>query len=127
MTTKRSLLTAMRRSAWIAVLAIASGCGDDGSMEPRDDGGPELEVDAGPGAGCEEVTPAVMIFATSCAASGACHVEGGQYPDLSRGALADLAGAPSRGMPGETLVVPGDPERSWLYRKVSAMQGPSGG
>ncbi|MDQ3030909.1 MAG: DUF1588 domain-containing protein [Myxococcota bacterium] len=119
-------------SLMAVVLVLTAGCDGDllgGPTPPGDDdaGGPDVEVDAEVGMGCDDVTPAAMIFATSCASSGACHVTGGQYPDLSREALAALPGAPSRGMPGETLVVPGDPEASWLYRKVTGMQGAGGG
>jgi hypothetical protein len=120
--------TALSWTAALLALSLAVGCEEPGGGPAGPgDGGGGPELDAGPGEGCDDVTPAAMIFATSCATSGACHVTGGQYPDLTRDALAMLAGAPSMGMPGETLIVPGEPEQSWLYRKVSGMQGATGG
>lgn len=83
--------------------------------------------DGGIDADCDEVTPAATVFATSCASNGACHVPGAQYPDLTFDALSQLVGAPSRGAPGETLVVANAPAESWLYKKITGMQGPNGG
>jgi hypothetical protein len=63
------------------------------------------------------------IFAGSCGGTG-CHIgvaNPGGMLDLSTGkALASLVGKPSTGADGETLVVPGDPDKSYLLCKLSA-------
>lgn len=112
----------MRFASALAVLLAFVGC-DDG-LEPLRPGAPDAgEIPEG----CEDLFPAVRVFATSCAVSGACHVPGGQYPDLSRAGMRTLVGAPSRVMDGQTLVVANDPEASFLFRKVSGTQGEDGG
>lgn len=106
----------------LSLLTVLVAC-DDGVeplRPPAADAGPIPE-------GCEDVFPAVQVFATSCAVSGACHVPGGQYPDLSREGVRSLVGAPSRVLDGETLVVANDPDASFLFRKVSGTQGEGGG
>lgn len=123
----------------IASLLIAcNGEPSGGAADPSSDADPQTSdqldpegdtSDDGVSAGerCDEVTPAVMTFAASCASNGACHAAGGQHPDLSYGALAGLINAPSQNTPGQVLVVPGNPEASWLYRKMTGTQGAAGG
>lgn len=93
----------------------------DGGIISGPDGGIPTSGD------CVELAGAAMVFGQSCASSGACHVPGGRYPDLSFAGLTSLVNAPSRGMPSETLIVPGEPDRSWLYRKITGTQGATGG
>ena len=112
-----SLLVAT--SACTGTVDDPSGTDGDGGVGPGEDGGLTER--------CPEVAPAALVFANSCAASGACHVAGGQYPNLTLAGLADVVGAESQGMPGETLVVAGDPGASWLYKKITGTQGEGGG
>ena len=67
---------------WLGgALVCALGCDPITALRPDlPDAGTEAE-------GCDEVTPAARVLATNCAVSGACHVPGGQYPDLSRAGL----------------------------------------
>ncbi|MFO0580454.1 MAG: DUF1588 domain-containing protein [Polyangia bacterium] len=68
----------------------------------------------------------LTVFSTRCS-NGGCHVGGGQYPELTATGLARWMGQNSRSMSSEPLVVPGNPDASWLYRKVAGMQGAGGG
>ena len=109
----------------VALCVCALGC-DEVAVEPLRPGSDGGFME-GPPPGCEDLWPAVTVFANNCAVSGACHVPGGQYPDLTRAGLYDLVGAASEANPAETLVVANDPEASWLYRKMSGTQGEDGG
>jgi len=108
-----------------ALCLCAFGC-DEVSVEPLRPGSDGGFME-GPPPGCEDVWPAVTVFANNCAVSGACHVPGGQYPDLTRAGMYDLVDATSEANPSETLVVANDPEASWLYRKMTGTQGEDGG
>lgn len=128
-----------------ACLLIASvmlaACSDESSDNPspsqpdiEGDGASEDGVDTDGTSGedsggeqCESLTSVVMAFGASCASNGACHAAGGQYPDLSYAGLPALINAPSARMSSALLVVPGDPEASWIYRKVTGTQGADGG
>jgi len=72
------------------------------------------------------IKPVLDVFANRCATSGACHVTGGQYPDFTAAGLAGWKGKNSKAMPNEPLAVPGNPDGSWVYRKVSGQHGSSG-
>jgi hypothetical protein len=90
---------------------------DDPPPTPGEDMGP-------PGfAECGEAGAAILFFERSCAG---CH-QGSRYPDLSREGLARLSELESRVLPGQPLLVPGDPEGSFLYRKMAHTQGEDGG
>lgn len=65
------------------------------------------------------IKPVLDVFASRCATSGACHVSGGQYPDFTPAGLAGWKGKNSKATPAEPLAVPGNPDGSWVYRKVS--------
>ena len=78
-----------------------------------------------PDGGCA-MSPVMTVFSTRCSNSG-CHATGGRYPELTPAGIAAWMGGNSRMMPNERLVVPGSPETSWLYRKVSGTQGDGGG
>lgn len=115
----------MRRLLLCALLAACtgdiSGAGErDGSLP---DGGTRTD-DAAPPPPCGEAGAAILFFEQRCAR---CHQGSRTYPDLTREGLANLAELESEGMPGERLLVPGDPESSWLYRKMAHMQGDEGG
>ncbi len=73
---------------------------------------------------CGSAGAAITFFERRCAT---CHQGSRAYPDLTRGGLAALEGLESQGMPGERLLVPGDPEASWLFRKMAHTQGDDGG
>jgi hypothetical protein len=68
------------------------------------------------------------LLASRCAGS-SCHSSGpgGIFPPLAEGEPSAWLALASHEMPGEKLVVPGHPEKSWLYKKVSGMQGAAGG
>lgn len=80
-------------------------------------------VDAGPPVACGETGQAILYFERACAT---CH-QGSRFPDLRRDALPRLLELESRRVPGERLLVPGDPEASFLYRKMAHTQGEGGG
>ena len=65
-------------------------------------------------------------FATSCALAGSCHKgpnpSGGLILDAGT-AHANLVGVESALAPGKTLVVPGDPDASFLVQKVEGTMG----
>ncbi|MFT5355564.1 MAG: hypothetical protein ACI9KE_002783 [Polyangiales bacterium] len=111
------------------LLACEGTIGDDGAL----DGGPGRDgaIDAPdawlPPAECGSAGEALVYFATTCASSGACHQPGGRFPDLSPTGIARLVDLDSERLPGERLVVSGDPEGSWLYRKMAGLQGEDGG
>lgn len=83
-------------------------------------------LDGGTGGGDCASIPAISVFASRCSSAG-CHATGGQYPDLTASGLGSWKGKNSQAMPNEPLVVAGNPDASWLYRKVTGMQGASGG
>ena len=56
-----------------------------------------------------------------------CHRTGGHFPDLSLDALPSLKDAQSMSFGGVSILTPGDPEGSLLYRKVAGTQSPSEG
>lgn len=95
-------------------LALLALCGCEGSIgDPGDDlGFGDCAVET--------------FFAASCANNGACHAAGGQFPTLIGDDLNQLAGLTSAGS-ANPLVVPGNPDASWLYIKMAGVQGIGGG
>lgn len=92
-------------------------------------------VDAGPSVSCREAVDhsdyawlEAKVFQPSCGAFSACHQ--GAAPDamglnLEAGhARANLVGQASQTRPGETLVVAGDPARSYLLVALGQRPGP---
>jgi hypothetical protein len=70
------------------------------------------------------------IFTPSCAAFSSCHNPGGQAAkcDLTVGrSWAELVNQPSHENPVHTLVIPGDPENSFLVKKLRGELGPDDG
>ncbi len=59
--------------------------------------------------------PGCTVLNTNCTA---CHFDGGQFPPLFPGAIADLVGQSASIDPGQTLVVAGDPDASFLVHKI---------
>lgn len=90
--------------------------GFDSSFDSSIDG--EVEVP------CGEAGAAILFLERRCAR---CHQGSRAYPDLTREGLPRLVELMSEGMPGERLLVPGDPTASWLYRKMSFTQDSAGG
>jgi hypothetical protein len=88
--------------------------GDEGEGEDGGEG-------EGEGEGAAET--ACGVFVARCVS---CHDGALASPDLRPGTQAALLGAPS-GYPGRTLVVAGDPDASFLYRKMAGTQGSDGG
>jgi len=90
---------------------------DAGPRPPGEDAGPPP-----PPAECGVAGEAIVYFEGTCAANGACHQPGGQFPDLTRAGLATLAELTSEAS-GESMLIPGSPEDSWLYKKMAGLQG----
>ena len=109
--------------------APADGGGADGGADtaPVDSGGADTGGDTGdapaPPATWAEVKPTLM---NSCGFS-SCHgsAAGGLF---IWNALepTDLINEPATGLPGGVLVVPGDPDRSYLYLKMIGAEGIDG-
>ena len=116
---------------WVClVLALAACRGTIGGSREPADGGSRHEEDEDAfviPAECGTAGEAIVYFERTCAANGACHQPGGRFPDLSRDGLGRLPDLESRLVPGEPLLVPGDAEASWLYRKMAGLQGEDGG
>jgi hypothetical protein len=87
------------------------------------DGGGRRDVGVVP---CGTVGRVLLHLEERCGSS-SCHGEGGRFPQLTRDRIDELSSLESRSRPGMRLVVPGDPEASWLYRKMAGTQGPGGG
>jgi hypothetical protein len=122
----------MRRQVWgVAILFVAGACTEsgeswlgDGSVSDSavadtsggDIGVEEVGADAlpetAPALGCSVAEALFMPYCERC------HHPGDNFPDLGVGAMKYLVDAPAIAYPGETLVVPGDPAASLLYRKV---------
>ena len=113
----------LKALATLATLSLAACTGTIGG--DSDDPPPTGGVDMGPPgfAECGEAGAAILFFERTCAG---CH-QGSRYPDLSREGLARLSVMESRLMEGSPLLVPGDPEASFLYRKMAHTQGADGG
>lgn len=120
------ILVVLRAALAIALIGGCSGViGGDDDPNPNDSGVPDSGMDdAGYLGECGETGEAILFFENRCTNS-ACHA-GRQFPLLTREGLADLSTLESEAVPGRRLVVPGDPESSWLYIKMSDMQGDEG-
>src|SRR5687767_13044201 len=98
------------RAAGLA-LAVAAGCGDKGGADTA--GGADATFTA--------VRDEVLL--PSCAFS-SCHGSGTGGLTLDEaGAYDAIVEAPSVGAPGEVLVVPGDPDASYLLSKLEGDPG----
>ena len=120
----------------VAVACALAGCAGSGTGQGGGGGG-------GGGANCKKPPPATVsfsqniqpIFNVSCATASTCHVgptagEGLQLtPGVSYGAIVNV---PAVEMPKLLLVKPGDPDASYLVRKIeggpniSGLQMPQG-
>lgn len=127
----------VRRVIDVAVLGAAGlflvHCHNDDQGSAT--GGPDREVGTGGGGGsgggsCADPTfaPVVRLFATTCAGT-SCHSNGpgGQFPPLVDEPASAWIDEKSHASPNASLVVPGHPEQSFLYLKLTGAQGPSGG
>lgn len=97
----------------LAVSAVACGTSDDRCAIDE-------EFTANPGATAADVQP---ILAHNCAVGG-CHLNapgaGGLVLDVSSPTWPNaLVGVPAHENPAMDLVAAGDPDRSWLVRKIS--------
>ena len=114
----------------LALVVSLAGCQGTigGSGEPTDAGTLPPGADGWvPPPECGIAGEAIVYFERTCAANGACHQPGGRFPDLTRDGLLRLPELDSRLVPGERLLVPGDPDSSFLYRKMAGLQGEEGG
>lgn len=115
---------------WLVLCVACEGVigGDD----PPGDGGTDdaFFVDTGDDTGlaeCGETGDVIVFFENTCAASGACHQPGAEFPNLTRTGLSDLVIVESNRRPGMQLIEPGSPEDSFLYHKMAGTQGEDGG
>jgi hypothetical protein len=112
------------------VFALASACGDTGVDQPD-----ASTADAAPSPSClEAVNHSDLewlednVFTPSCSAFSPCH----KGPAASAGGLnleagnieRNLVGEPSLSFPERTLVVPGDPDNSYLMVILGSREGP---
>lgn len=120
----------------IFLAALLAACGDDGG-DPRPDAA--LIIDATPADAA--ISPACLeaqghsdldwlqanVFTPSCAAFSACHqgaANAANGLNLEAGNTeTNLVGMPSVGFPGETLVIPGDPQNSYLMVVLGSYPG----
>lgn len=103
-----------RRLAMLALVGCSAGCGTDTAECAR-----SLSVEAAVRATADDVEP---ILLRACAVGG-CHL---RAPGAGGLVLAPSAwpaavvGVPAQANPAMQLVVPGQPERSWLVAKLDA-------
>lgn len=108
----------------LALSALVVGGAACGSASGRPEGAPE-PASAQDAEAISAFQPVADILASTCATA-ACHSAArgaGQLvlsPDVARGNLVD---APSNQQSGATLVVPGEPEQSYLLSKVRGAEG----
>lgn len=119
-------LRAASLAGLVSIATIAASCDGGvggGPAGPRRDGSAG-DLDSGTATPCGPTGAVLTLFAERCAR---CHGEGGSPPELTAAGLPALLTAESAMHPGERFVVPGDPDASWLYRKVAGTQGAGGG
>ncbi|MFT3771810.1 MAG: DUF1588 domain-containing protein [Minicystis sp.] len=104
--------------------AIFGACHHATSTDDPDGGDPD-----GGACASSPTLPAVEALFTSRCAGLSCHGGGpsGVFPPLAAGEPSAWLGLASKEDASKQLVVPGHPEQSFLYMKVSGMQGPKGG
>ncbi len=110
----------MRLRGTIVLLGLGLAASSPAACSSNDTKKPPTTPD-----GCA-IAPVLDVFANRCATNGACHVPGGQYPDFTAAGLAGWKGKNSKANPAEPLAVPGNPDASWVYRKVAGLQGSNG-
>lgn len=133
----RASLRSPPLSALPAALALAAGCGSSSSTAPSDAGSDGSALD---GSLCQSFSPppsfnpaapvvsftndVLPIFQASCSLSSSCHNSTSTSPDGiylgARGAAvyANLVGVPATELPSMVRVKPGDPEGSFLLRRI---------
>ncbi|HEY1100682.1 MAG TPA: DUF1588 domain-containing protein [Myxococcota bacterium] len=127
-------LVALVSASWLAVSACQPSTtrtprnADDGAVgegegEGEDGGGDEGEGEGEAGDDCDVVAPALTVFAERCIG---CH-DGSTFPDLRADAIASLHETASLTRPESMLIVPGSPDDSFLFKKMSGTQGDDGG
>lgn len=128
----RGLLCAALCTACEDAALLPSALAPDDAMRPQT----EEWVDAGsscpPGQiqcdGCIDAIPAtaealqVRVFSRSCALSDACHTGSAAQEGLSLASLdtvfSSAVGKPSKQVPALALIEPGQPDRSYLIKKL---------
>ncbi|MFK7989110.1 MAG: DUF1588 domain-containing protein [Sandaracinaceae bacterium] len=101
----------MTRAMVVAFAFLTLSCQSIEPLRPTPSEPPEPPVNT-----CGSVGEALIVFNRHCET---CHQGSRQYPNLTPAGVVELVGLESRRMPGEQLIVPGDPEASWLFRKMS--------
>lgn len=119
-----ALLALLGAGSLLAACPSGVAVGDEpgpgeGEGEPAEGEG-EGEPAEGEGEGEPDGT-ACSILSVRCAS---CHDGGDTAPDLRPEAQAALVNAPSPGYPAEVLVVPGDADASFLFKKMMGTQAP---
>jgi hypothetical protein len=126
----------LRRLTAVALACALAGCAGSGTGQGGGGGG-------GGGTNCKTPPPATVsfsqniqpIFNVSCATSSACHVgpTAGEGLQLTAGvSYGAIVNVPAVEMPKLLLVKPGDPDASYLVRKIeggpniSGLQMPQG-
>lgn len=104
----------MRLGSWLWVVFVITGCDGGGDGTTPTDGAPTF-------------TEVYAVLEPSCAIS-TCHAVGsGNGMELDdAGAYDALVDAPALGAPGQTLVVPSDPDGSYLVQKLEGTTGIAG-
>jgi hypothetical protein len=118
-----ALSPAWRSGLWIltatslASLGVVEGCHDQGSSQGSST------------CATSPTLPEVQALFTSTCAGSSCHGSGPSavFPPLAESQPSAWLGLQSYEQPTRKLVVPGHPEQSYLYMKVSGTQGASGG
>ncbi len=120
----------MRIRCAIVVLGVGLVAACSSGNPDKPDGGTAGNGAGGTGGngtgGTCAADPVLAVFANRCSNAG-CHVSGGQFPELTAAGMANWMGQNSKLVTSEPLVVPGNPDGSWLYRKVNGTQGANGG
>jgi hypothetical protein len=107
------------------LLTLVAACGANGASPPRDAGAPE-RVDPRAAICAGATAPPTfdlvqMVFDQNCTS---CHAPGADLDLFDGHSCGNLIGKPPPATEacGGTLVVPGDPTRSYLYQKLSSSQ-----
>jgi hypothetical protein len=103
----------------VALLALAAAsCGGDGASDPP----------ATPAFDPKLSVIEAMVFGPSCGLSATCH--GGDSPQkdlkLSGSVATQILDRMSKELPSRKLIVPGDPDASFLYEKIASAKPASG-
>jgi hypothetical protein len=103
------------------VALLGAGCGGD---KPAADASPSIEPKLS--------VIQSQVFGPTCALSASCHKGGAmegppkENLDLGGSVWSRIVNKPSNKLPGRMLIVPGNPEASYLYEKIASNAPASG-